>query len=505
MLAAEDRWSRRRKGRCDANRAVIASVVFVVVLVTVTFTRADESREGISRSVHKAVSWLDRSGGSRGRFNSSLVLNHSVAQDSFHRQLKPDVRYITTMSYGGHANQFIGIQNMLYLAKLLNRVAIIPTLTPLHFDGPPQNMSKFYDVDRFYQETAIPVVELAQVKYWDFDKPPPVEPLTCWSVLENVADGRNVNDGSMAVHMIDVKYYPLPEMTRGSEGWKIWFEALHNFDSDWWSRGEWIQRVRNEGLPHQDPPKGTDVSRPDYKPTSKPGFDTVHTEPPTDAVFCLDTCFFVGSRMLPPAYPSIAPTEPPRSYEGHGWIDAGQHLRFSDHLERLGDLYLERLFDVSSVKKIPPIITCHIRRGDFAQARGLTSLEMYTDAVQRVRDKLNWRIDHPDGWDGPGKGRERFEKGFRGQDYVVVVATDEKPDSEFVRQLKDDLGWKVIDHDAMRTGEELGGWYPLLIDSVILSRGGGFVGTEWSTFSYLAGLRVKYWNGGVEEWTPSLA
>ncbi|GAA5935654.1 uncharacterized protein JCM15063_001764 [Sporobolomyces koalae] len=429
----------------------------------------------------------------------SRVINHPDPQDSYVAQLKPDVRYVTTLSYGGHANQFIGIQNLLYLAKVLNRVAVVPTLTALHFEGLPQDVSKFYDIKRFYQSTGIPLIEWSSVKWWNFTAPPPLEPLSCWSVLEQVTGGgRNVNDGSMAVHNIDVKYYALPPLARGTEGDKIWFNAFHQFDSNPWEKQRWLDKVREDLLPRD--PTSVDGSEVQLKD----GFDPLHTESPSEQLLCFDTTFFVGSRIPPPALPPLVPTDPLRSYEGLGWIGAGQYLRWSEHMDKIADHYLAELFEVSSIKGVPPFITCHIRRGDFADVRGLTSLDKYTDAVQRVRDTLNWRMDNPNGWDGAGKGNERYFRGWRGEDYHVVVATDEAPSSDFVRTLRDDLGWKVINHDIMMTEAKLGSWYPMLIDSVILSRGGGFVGTEWSTFSYLAGLRVKYWNGGVEEWTPSL-
>lgn len=60
-----------------------------------------------------------------GGFNKSLVLRHPEPQPTFFSQLMPDVRYITTMSYGGHANQLVGIINLLHLAKLTNRVAVM--------------------------------------------------------------------------------------------------------------------------------------------------------------------------------------------------------------------------------------------------------------------------------------------------------------------------------------------------------------------------------------------
>jgi hypothetical protein len=149
--------------------------------------------------------------------------------------LKPGVRYITTLSYGGHgtssffsstffpltfspqtANQFMAIENLLYLGKLLNRVVIMcvplsspsyilsslfssssPTLTALHFEETPRDFSHFYDLDRFYHESRIPAIELSSMKWWNFSTPPPLEPLSCWSILELTAGGRNVNDGAL--------------------------------------------------------------------------------------------------------------------------------------------------------------------------------------------------------------------------------------------------------------------------------------------------------------------
>ncbi|GAA5873183.1 hypothetical protein JCM16303_006963 [Sporobolomyces ruberrimus] len=485
------------KKRLKPNRIALILIGATALIGTVWLSRGSEPKSWGTFRIDDSLDYVEP-------LDLSLVIHDPIKpQDYLSAQLKPEVRYITSMSYGGHANQFIGIQNLLYLGKLLNRVVIVPTLTPLHFQGLPQDMSKFYDIERFYEETSIPLVELSTLKWWNFTTPPPVEPVTCWSVLEQVADGRNINDGSMAVHNIDVKYYPLPPLARSSEEAKIWFEAFHKFDSNPWAKQQWIERVRAENLPHvesTDPEPKVDENQ----LAPKPGFDVRNTEPPNEQLLCLDTTFFLGSRLFPPAYPLPVRTEPRRSYEGHGWIQAGQYLRFSTHLETLADRYLERLFDVSNVIDIPPFITCHIRRGDFAQARGLTSMDMYTSAVQRVRNELDWRIDNRDGWTGPGRGNERYVEGIRGENYAVVVATDEKPNSEFVKTLKEELGWLVIDHDAEGTEKNLGAWYPPLIDSVILAKGQGFVGTEWSTFSYLAGLRVKYWNGGVEDWTPPL-
>ncbi|BGP57326.1 hypothetical protein JCM8202v2_004967 [Rhodotorula sphaerocarpa] len=437
-------------------------------------------------------------------FDKSLVLQHPEPQTEFFHQVKPGVRYITSMSYGGHANQFVGIYNLLLLAKMTSRVAIIPTLTPLHFSGAPQNFSLFYDLDRFIRESGIPAVQLSDLKPLVRARSDvaPQEQISCWSVLERVAGNANFNDGSMMVHGMDVRYWPLSL----AEGPMLWAEDLQAFDYDLGARLAWIKRVNQELLPQQSPAPKT---RPDGRPlnrhdTLKEQFDPGRSARPSDQVFCLDNTFFIASRVFPPAIPSSASLEPLRSYEEQGWLQAGQHIHFSRHLERLADEYLISLFGLWSARRIPPFISVHIRRGDFEQARGLTSLEAFADAVQRVRAELDRRMDDPDCWAGPGHAQQRYFAGVRGEDYAVVATTDERMDSEFVRKVRDELGWRVIDHEKARTAERFGEWYPTMIDAAVLARGRGFVGTEWSTFSFLAGSRVKFWNGGVTDWTPSL-
>lgn len=81
----------------------------------------------IRTSLHSAIDRVHdlTEGAATGGLNKSLVLRHMEPQPTFFSQLVPDVRYITSMSYGGHANQLVGIINLLYLAKLTNRVAIM--------------------------------------------------------------------------------------------------------------------------------------------------------------------------------------------------------------------------------------------------------------------------------------------------------------------------------------------------------------------------------------------
>jgi hypothetical protein len=74
-------------------------------------------------------------------------------------------------------------------------------LTPLHFSGLPQDLSVFYDLDRFVRESGIPAIQLSDLKPFaqDPSQEAATEKISCWSVLERVAGNRNFNDGESRV------------------------------------------------------------------------------------------------------------------------------------------------------------------------------------------------------------------------------------------------------------------------------------------------------------------
>lgn len=346
-------------------------------------------------------------------------------------------------------------------------------------------MSAFFDIERFIAESGIAAVLLSDLKELNMTHPPPKERVSCWSVHENVTPGGgNQNDGSFRFHSIDVDYWSLPKKGARTEGSSLIFEDVLAWDLDHDRQRAWIKKVKAELIPQQRYSQGLPKEK-----NMMPGFNRFAL-PPNDQLLCLDVALFIGSNIPPDAYPQDPPAEPRRSYENEGWIQAGQFLHFNAEVEGLVDYYLAALFKVPTMADVPPFITVHIRRSDFKDERGLTSLEAYTKAVERVRVKLQERIDEPDSWRGAGKEHAVYFPGVSAADYAVVVTTDEGPESPFVQDLLA-LDWKVLDHTAMRTEELLGGWYPTIIDQAILARGRGFVGTEWSTYSYLGGLRVK--------------
>jgi hypothetical protein len=75
-----------------------------------------------------------------------------------------------------------------------------------------------------------------------------------------------------------------------------------------------------------------------------------------------------------------------------------------------------------------------------------------------------------------------------------VIVTSDEQDSAWWEAVND-LGWSRPDHE--QTVELHGQWYPILIDAAIQSGGLGFVGTDRSTVSVMAGRRVAAWQDGA--------
>ncbi|GAA6058009.1 hypothetical protein JCM3770_006644 [Rhodotorula araucariae] len=499
-------------------RGLLAALVALAVVVSVSSAAAGGSadgealdrlriaRERVRQSVAgswAALKWSRLQAGDEGDLVEELdvlsVLNYNTSRPTLREQLKPGMRYVTAMAYGGHANQMISIQKMLYFAKMTNRVGIIPSLMPIHIDGSPADMSSFYDLRRFWQESHIPAVEFSQVKPLDIEGARPQnEHLACWSVQELLHGFANLETWSFDVHDIWIDHWPLPPLARGLGGFDVAFDALRLFDFDVGAKQRWIERVQRESLPQKPPANASEPFTGDKTTNVKSGFDPAHTAPPDDQVMCFDNTLFLGPVMFPELAITARPLEHTVPGEGLSWINVGQYLHFNERVERLADEYLMRLFDVSSPEKIPPFITIHLRRGDFKEFTGFTALDKYVSALDRVRAALQARLDDPDGWTGPGRAAFRRFGRMRAADYAVVTTTDERGDTPFVQEVRA-LGWKVLDHDAFETKATLGGWWPTMLDGAILARGRSFVGTHASTFSHLAGLRVKYWRGGLVE------
>ncbi|KAJ2933078.1 hypothetical protein H1R20_g4042, partial [Candolleomyces eurysporus] len=171
------------------------------------------------------------------------------------------------------------------------------------------------------------------------------------------------------------------------------------------------------------------------------------------------------------------------------WNTVGTHLTFTDSLVDITRGYLRRALSLPEDSAVPPVITIHIRRGDFrnhcksgAKPPCYAPLTRYRDLAEKLQRQI-----------------------FETQNIHVTsvfVASDER-NLTFWQEIQS-FGWIYFNHTTERTTERLGEWYPILIDKVALSFGVSFVGTAGSTFSILNARRVEDWNHGVADYVDPM-
>ncbi|GAA5920982.1 hypothetical protein JCM1841_003242 [Sporobolomyces salmonicolor] len=159
------------------------------------------------------------------------------------------------------------------------------------------------------------------------------------------------------------------------------------------------------------------------------------------------------------------------------WANVGRHLQFNSHVNHITDELLTALFGWRRKK----FVAVHLRQGDFLTLGRASSamdevVETFPAGVKQVQTALQARRK-------------------RSKELPVLFATD-SGDPAFIAKLSK-RGWIHINHIEFATTARFGGWSSGVLDSAILSRAEGFLGTRQSTFSSVAARRVESWNGGV--------
>ncbi|KAM0753610.1 hypothetical protein T439DRAFT_322506 [Meredithblackwellia eburnea MCA 4105] len=383
-------------------------------------------------------------------------LKSTTPLQSFRANLKDGHGYVTTFPYGGYTNQLVELFKLVHLGQRLDRTAILPELKAVHSEGGDVPLSTFFDVKAFAYYANVTLVEWKNVKIPDV---PGVqkEQLSCWGWRD---------ERPLARYSVHTDFWPPPgQLTVPSS-----IETSMTFPA--------IEVLVSQ------PQDGWLVD------TAKRYFGSVENAPPfpDKQLLCFDNLFYVPSTHFVEgtvdrtySIEEFAPDDPV-------WLKVGQHLHFSQHINDIADELLYALTGSSSRQ----FIGIHIRQGDFVTL-GRTSagvIDSYVEGEQLMQLRLAERRK---------ARRPSILNNLRGdvmkRKLPVVFATD-SDDPLFIKKLKE-RGWIYIDHKAFATQTRFGGWYPGVLDSLILSRGIGFVGTKMSTFSYIAARRVEFWNGGV--------
>ncbi|KAF9462436.1 hypothetical protein BDZ94DRAFT_1194593 [Collybia nuda] len=373
--------------------------------------------------------------------------------------LRNDTYYVTAWVDSGFSNQFIGSVNMIYLGTVSDRVPIISPFTPGYHvsrSAGPLPFGDVFNMSEFRRTLRTPILEWSEIKALaprlSTQRPAVVEQLGCWSTRSRNQQNPTRPENLMNHLGLDVSYTRVPHWTRYNQG--------------------------DLSDPHVALLPLAELIFP-VDPNDKPGSDPIMAASPLGAklgpdtrMACLDNLYFatVGTK----SFEWEKPWSPV-------WRKIGRHLQFSDRVLRLTKGYLRRAFSVSSTDQLPPFISVHVRRGDFAKTCPdvtfgcLPPLAAYARHVKEVQKAIF------------------FKHNIKVSE--VLVASDEL-DPAFWNQVKAE-GWKYIDHGAEQTFDEYGEWHGPIVDIVAQSFGIGFVGTKRSTVSLLSARRVQDWNQGV--------
>ncbi|RPD59329.1 hypothetical protein L226DRAFT_548405 [Lentinus tigrinus ALCF2SS1-7] len=380
----------------------------------------------------------------------------------FRDSLRNDTGYMTSFLSAGWTNDQITIGHLIYLAMITGRVPILPPFTSF-IAGTPMPFSQTFDVPRMVVALNIPILEWHMVKNLELARNQNVfDEIGCWNIMEvndiHAPESERGPRGSITPSLLglDISYTRAPPSIKLLPGYE------HDSHSTFWSLAKLAFPEERKRV----------LDRPDEHPT-RPSERKKVMIPPDEQLVCYDFLYYLCS------------VEPFDSFErdySPMWRNVMKHAHWTRETTQLALSYLRKTLRLDDNASIPSYITIHARRGDFEgwcgtvpKADCLPPLSAFARRVRQIQEEL----------------RERH--GIYAS--TVIMTSDEKDPLwwDGVRER----GWIRVDHDSLGTAREHGNWYPVVLDAVIQSMGMGFVGTDRSTFSHMARMRVTDWNHGA--------
>ncbi|EJT99488.1 hypothetical protein DACRYDRAFT_55580, partial [Dacryopinax primogenitus] len=367
--------------------------------------------------------------------------------------LKPDKQYITGWLSSGWTNDVMTYTNLLFLSLLTERIPVLGPFVPSHLSPSAGYLpfSEVFDLPLLAHELHTPILEWSDVKRVEDDLQGEREAVGCWSTWAGWewGNGQGRSGWVPDTFDLDVSYTPVPQ-TYDSHNPQDPHVSLARLMTLSFSSSRSLAIARSVPLP--SPLLGA-------------------TLPPSDHLLCFDLLYY--ARLVEGKFEWEEDYSP-------AWRLVGRKMRWAPLLLQKAEIYLREHWQIKHSDPIPPYISVHMRRADFrAYCNGtlecMPTLHQLERRVSSVRSQLL----------------------FLGISAPYVLLTSDETDASWWASLPPTYG--QINHTLYRTEEKYGEWYPSVLDSVFLSLGSGFVGTEGSTMSLLAYRRVRE-RGGVGEW-----
>ncbi|RXW21216.1 hypothetical protein EST38_g4629 [Candolleomyces aberdarensis] len=370
---------------------------------------------------------------------------------------------------------------MIYLGIISQRIPIIPPFVPQSHVSEGAGILPFshiYNLTNLRNAIKFPVLEWSDVKTLSPSSSSsnngapadPAERFGCWSVRQRNIPTPGRVPRTERVLNLDLAFTRAPPMA-------YWLENV----GDPHTRFPALAALIWPGHPHPASKNLPLMEHQGERIHNGGGQELWKGGPPDEQLACFDFLYWMTSGF--------------QGYEierrwSFAWNGVGTHLTFTDDLVDITKGYLRRAQGLPEDSVLPPMITIHIRRGDFgthckhgAKPPCYAPVSKYKELAQNIQNQI-----------------------FETQKIhvtTVYVASDEQ--SPTFWQEIESFGWIYLNHTTERTTERLGEWYPILIDKIALSFGVGFVGTAASTFSILNARRVEDWNNGIADYVNPMA
>lgn len=308
--------------------------------------------------------------------------------------------------------------NLLYLAKLTDRVAILPPFQPsphLPTEAGFPPFSEVFDIPRLSREMRVPIIEWQDVKQVNSTHEDEVGCWSLWATVAQRARDRLPRESLVTGKLgLDIAYTPVPESVI----------MLPEYPNDPHAHFGDVAALtypagrREANLPGQAP------------------FPSPHsgaTMLPDEQMACFDFPYYLGDWKNFEFQYEYSPA----------WRFVGTHAHWAPRVEQLAIELIRETLGIQAGEPTPPFIVVHARHGDFntycRPGEGMecfASLDSFSNAVDEVRAEL------------------RETKGIIAEH--VLVTSDEKDEAwwESVRSM----GWTWVDHQKLRTVERFGLW-----------------------------------------------
>ncbi|GJN93293.1 hypothetical protein Rhopal_006340-T1 [Rhodotorula paludigena] len=228
----------------------------------------------------------------------AILRDPDAPATSWASQMLDGEKYLTCGFQGGQTNQLISKLNALYLAKLLNRTAILAPFTAVHFKGAYRSIDDMYDLPRLLDSAGTRGISFERLKERG-RRNNEHEHIACWAIMDAVRyryERPPENPAVWRLNALTLEFWAPPTFPSNENGFPD-VEVIGDFLGNQTAQNNWLETVRRDLLPQQ-PRAHNDTSAP-RAPTVEnvvAGFNPLSDRwPSADAQLqCIDALFHVS-------------------------------------------------------------------------------------------------------------------------------------------------------------------------------------------------------------------